>query len=208
MIEVWISVSGSKDAHTSMWMRDAYMNDNIPELDKMDRPQYFPGRFGPDFWAYFGGSYGDSLIKPFFLEEVAKRGLTNHQKMCPATSLQIPLSKNWQQTLSRHYKKQVNSKCKRCAGQVSMTKFRWNQYLSTLSPDGILEIAFSFWKRSVYYGSLSCWYSSGKILRKLLTITTKEGHIDQLNSIESAGSWSPDMRSFFSTFKWTFCAFD
>ena len=25
---------GSKDAHTSMWMRDAYMNDNIPELGR------------------------------------------------------------------------------------------------------------------------------------------------------------------------------
>ena len=191
---------GSKDAHTSMWMRDAYMNHNIPELDKMDRPQYFPYRFGQAFWAYFGGSYGDSLIKPFFLE-VAKRGLTFATEDVLHISADS-LSKKWQQTLSEHYKRQVATSAKDVPGRKIVDDKNSGEIniSPTLSPNG-KYIAFLSEKDLFTTDLYLADANSGKILRKLYS-ATKEGHIDQLNSIESAGSWSPDSKEIaFSAFK-------
>ena len=37
--------------------------------------------------------------------------------------------------------------------------------------------------------------NTGKIIRKVLS-TTKEGHLDDLNYLESSGTWSPDSKQF------------
>src|SRR5690606_24864199 len=59
---------GKKDAFTAMWMRDAYLNNDIPSLKAMTENQnrYFPYRFGQAFWSYIGSTYGDTVIMPLF----------------------------------------------------------------------------------------------------------------------------------------------
>jgi hypothetical protein len=64
---------GRYDAHTAMWMRDAVIQDDIPELKDMSNPKYFPYRWGQAFWAYVSGTYGDEMIVPLF-EGTAKYG--------------------------------------------------------------------------------------------------------------------------------------
>src|SRR6201986_3262593 len=66
---------GKKDAYTAMWMRDAYLNKNIPTIrDLTETNKYFPYRYGEAFWSYIGSTYGDTLIVPFF-KNTARFGL-------------------------------------------------------------------------------------------------------------------------------------
>ena len=69
---------GRIDPHTSMWMRDAILNDDIPDIKNMANPKYFPYRYGQAFWTFFGGFYGDHLMEPFF-SMTAKYGLPYFQ---------------------------------------------------------------------------------------------------------------------------------
>ncbi len=46
---------GKKDAFTSMWMRDAMLNRDIPSLkDLTNSNKYFPYRYGQAFWTFIG----------------------------------------------------------------------------------------------------------------------------------------------------------
>jgi hypothetical protein len=42
---------GAVDAQTAMWMRDAVRRNKLPEIDKLDNPDYFPYRYGQALWA-------------------------------------------------------------------------------------------------------------------------------------------------------------
>jgi hypothetical protein len=58
---------GKKDAYTAMWMRDAYLNHDIPTVrDLTQSNKYFPYRYGEAFWSFLGSTYGDTIIVPFF----------------------------------------------------------------------------------------------------------------------------------------------
>ena len=48
---------GREDAHTAMWLRDAVLDDELPEIKDLGRdPRYFPYRWGHAFWAFVGGA--------------------------------------------------------------------------------------------------------------------------------------------------------
>ena len=54
---------GKKDAFTSMWMRDALLNRDIPSLkDLTNSGKYFPYRYGQAFWTFIGSVYGDTQL--------------------------------------------------------------------------------------------------------------------------------------------------
>ncbi|MDH5643412.1 MAG: peptidase S9, partial [Gemmatimonadota bacterium] len=57
----YVSV-GARDAHTAMWIRDAYQNERIPTMRQLRDPRFFPYRFGQAFWAYVAGRWGDESV--------------------------------------------------------------------------------------------------------------------------------------------------
>jgi hypothetical protein len=66
---------GKKDAYTAMWMRDAYLNHDIPTVEELTTGnKYFPYRYGEAFWSFLGSTYGDTIIVPFF-KNTARFGL-------------------------------------------------------------------------------------------------------------------------------------
>ena len=66
---------GKKDSYTAMWMRDAYLNKDIPSVrDLTESSKYFPYRYGEAFWSFIGSTYGDTVIVPFF-KNTARYGL-------------------------------------------------------------------------------------------------------------------------------------
>ncbi|MEZ4982371.1 MAG: hypothetical protein R2769_12445 [Saprospiraceae bacterium] len=65
---------GRVDPHTAMWLRDAVLNDDVPEIKDLNNPKYFPYRWGQAFWSFITGMKGDDIIKPLFLS-TAKYGL-------------------------------------------------------------------------------------------------------------------------------------
>lgn len=208
---------GRIDPHTALWMRDAVLHDNLPKnLRALDSGKYFPYRWGQAFWAYVTGVYGDEAIKPLFIN-TAKYGLE------PAIygTLGIKsdqLAKDWTESLRQTYGNQMkgitaagnpldkSKKDKKDENPFGLTEKAPGKPILTdknaggmnispvLSPNGKYVIFLSekdLFSIDMYLADAK----TGEIIRKVVS-TTKDGHIDQLNAMESGVTWSPDSKKF------------
>ncbi len=186
---------GRIDAHTALWMRDAVQSDDLPRIKDLDNFKYFPYRWGQSFWAYVAGTYGDEAIRPLF-ENTAKYGL---KLAVPATlgTTVDSLSENWRTSLKNHYGRWVTKGKKEDlpgkklldddnAGKMNISP--------VLSPNGKYVIFLS--EKNLFTTDLFLADAkTGKIIKKVSS-TASDGHIDQFNAIESAGTWSPDSKRY------------
>lgn len=187
---------GRIDPHTAMWMRDAVLNEDVPEIKKLfNLNEYFPYRWGQVFWSFITGIYGDDIIVPYFME-TAKYGLEESTRRVLGVDLD-KLSEIWTKTIKEYYQVYVKDKSKeRSPTSVFINeKNGGNMNISpVLSPDGQYFAFFSekdLFALDLYLADAR----SGKIIRKIASVL-REGHLDDYNSIESAGSWAPDSRRF------------
>src|SRR5688500_7293451 len=59
---------GRVDPLTSMWIRDATIQDTMPDLRELTRdPRYFPYRYGQALMAYIGARFGDEAVVRYFM---------------------------------------------------------------------------------------------------------------------------------------------
>ena len=193
---------GKRDAFTSMWMRDAMLNRDIPSLkDLTNSNKYFPYRYGQAFWTYIGSQYGDTTIVPLF-KNTAKYGYENAIRYTFGYDDKT-LSGLWKNAIDAHYKpmlKADSSQIKITGSKIIDNKNAGNMNVApALSPDG-KYVAFLSEKDLFGIDLFLADAKTGKILRKL-TSQISNGHIDDFNFIESAGAWSPDSKQFaFSIF--------
>ncbi len=180
---------GSIDPNTAMWMRDAVQNDRVPTLRELNNPQFFPYRYGQTFWVFLTGMFGDEVIKPFFVN-TAKYGLEIACQLVLGMR-EKDLSKLWVDTLKSHFGKFVDDKKEKAPGLLIVSgggPGRLN-IAPVLSPNGKYVIFLS--ERDLF--SIDLYLAdatTGKIERKIGG-TLKDGHLDNISYIESAGSWSP-----------------
>lgn len=185
---------GRHDPHTAMWMRNAILNDDVPELRKMDNGQYFPYRYGQAFWAFLTGVYGDKVIEPFFMG-TAIAGLEVACDSLLGISLDS-LSSLWDRSLREHYAPFLRVGGEDLPGGALFTeKNSGRMNISpVLSPDSRYVIFLS--EKDLF--SIDLYLAdarTGKVIRKI-TSSTRDGHLDDLNYIESAGTWSDDGEQF------------
>ncbi len=186
---------GRVDALTALWMRDAIIQDDLPKIKDLDNGKYFPYRWGQSFWAYVAGTYGDEAIQPLFVS-TAKYGLKAAVPMTLHTSVDS-LSEAWRAALRTHYAPWVTKGKKE---NMPGKKLLWAENTGkmnicpVLSPNGKYVIFLS--EKSIFTLDLFLADArTGKIIRKVAS-TSSDGHIDQFNFIESAGTWSPDDKRF------------
>lgn len=185
---------GRVDAHTAMWMRDAVLNDDVPTIKQLNNPKYFPYRYGQAFWAFLTGAYGDQVIRPFFME-TAKVGMDQAAKRVLNTDLKT-LSGMWVTSLKTHYGAMIGGRKANPIGRklISEDNAGRMNISPVLSPNGRYVIFFS--EKDLF--SIDLFLAdarTGKIIRKVAS-TINEGHIDDFSMMESAGTWSPDSKSF------------
>ncbi|MEL6863193.1 MAG: hypothetical protein AAFP19_02185, partial [Bacteroidota bacterium] len=185
---------GRVDAHTAMWMRDAVLRDDVPTIKELANPRYFPYRYGQAFWAFLTGTYGDGIIRPFFIE-TAKVGLEAAIQLVLKTNIET-LSGRWVSALETQYGSVASSGKERKVGKrILFADNAGRMNISpVISPNGKYVVFFS--EQRLF--SLDLYLAeaiNGKIVRRLAS-TTREGHIDDFSSLESAGTWSPDSRRF------------
>ncbi len=192
---------GKKDAFTAMWMRDAYLNNDIPSLRAMteNMNRYFPYRFGQAFWAYIGSTYGDTVIMPLF-KATAMYGYEMGIRRVFGYDAQT-LSNLWRNSMENAYR---NLKVDTAKGPVgrsiinSKNSGRLN-VSPAISPDG-KYVAFLSEKDLFSIDLFLADAQTGDIIRKLSSRLTNSD-IDEFSFLESAGSFSPDSRKFaFSVF--------
>lgn len=191
---------GKKDAFTAMWMRDAYLNKDIPSLrDLTESNKYFPYRYGQAFWAYIGSTYGDTVIVPFF-KNTAKYGYQAAIKYTFGYD-EPTLSNLWRTSIENAYKQLLTDTAQVPKGRMIINnKNGGNMNVSpTISPDG-KYVAFLSEKDLFSIDLFLADAQTGKIIRKLSS-RQNNSHIDEFSYIESAGSFSHDSKKFaFSIF--------
>ena len=187
---------GRKDAHTSMWMRDAVLNDDIPSIKDLVSKQYkyFPYRWGQVFWAYVTANYGDDIIRPLFKETAIyglEKAFIKSFKMDSES-----FSTKFKNDLILYYNRQKQGKETEVRGKVlGASKKGEDMNISpAISPDG-KYLAYISSKNVISLDIFIADASNGKTIRKIES-TSFGAHVDAYSFIETSGTWSPDSRKF------------
>ena len=184
---------GRYDAHTAMWMRDAVLHKDFPRIKDLYKSKYFPYRYGQDFWAYIGGTYGDEQIKPLFYNTL-RFGFKQAIDTLFHTKLDS-LSKNWKQSNEQYYKQFIAGRDTLARGKILYDKKNAGtmNVSPVISPDGKKMIFLS--EKNVLSMDL---YVADLASNKIRRIASKSmsNHIDAIDAFESTGTWSPDSKKF------------
>ncbi len=188
---------GPVDPHTAMWLRDAAALEKLPEIDDLNKREYFPYRWGHAFWAYIGGRWGDDAVARILKGAADPR--LNIEAIEVETGLSMKdLSRAWQESILATYADELQ----RTAPAEAQAKLLVGKATGSgemnlaprLSPDGR---RIAFWSEKDLF-SIELFLadtSNGRVLRKLLK-TASDPHFDSLQFLNSAGAWSADGQRF------------
>jgi len=185
---------GRNDTYTAMWMRDAVVNKDLPNIKGLNSYKYFPYRYGQAFWTFLAGRYGDNVVKPFFMQ-TAKFGLKN-ACITVLRSNEETIGEQYAQALKTYYNPYLGDKKERFIGKriLSSENSGKMNVSPSLSPNGRYVVFLS--EKDVFSTDLFLAdANTGKILNKISS-AVKDGHLDAINSMESTGTWSPNSKEF------------
>jgi len=182
---------GPVDPLTAMWMREATRREQLPDVDKLDNPKYFPYRYGQALWAYIAGKYGDGAVGNL-LRAGAGRDSTYATAIKEVLQIDTKqLSQDWHNAEFEAFRPIAEStKMPASFARPLITKEKQKGDLNIgpkLSPDGSKVIYFS--ERDLF--SIDLFVAdarTGEVLKKI-TNTATSAHYDSLSFLTSAGAW-------------------
>ncbi|GAC1435858.1 MAG: basic secretory protein-like protein [Thermoanaerobaculia bacterium] len=189
---------GRVDPLTSMWIRDATINDRLPDLRKLSRdPRYFPYRYGQALLAYIGGRFGDDAVVRYFLAA----GMIG---IDPAFDRAIGISSkqlftDWNESARELYNPVIQARMnqqqpligrKPIPGKKGSRRANELNVGPALSPDG-QYVAFLSSRELFDIDLFLADARTGKVIRQLAS-SDRDAHFESLRFIESGGAWSPD----------------
>jgi Tol biopolymer transport system component len=186
---------GREDSHTSMWMRDGVLNDDLPTIKDLvvKQHKYFPYRWGQAFWAYVAGTYGDDVIRPLF-KESGKVGV--EAAFINVLGIDIDrFSVKWKKAMTDYYTPMMVGTTKAGIGKVMASEEKGDGRMNispAISPDG-QYIAYISEKNVLSIDIYITETATGKVVNKINS-SSFNAHVDSYSFIESAGTWSPDSR--------------
>lgn len=185
---------GRVDPFTAMWMRNAILSDDVPSLQKMANPRYFPYRYGQAAWSFLTGYFGDDYLEPFFMT-TAKYGMEYASEEVFGVNLET-LNSFWESSLKTYYEPYLKEGKESRIGRTLLSKENSGSLnvSPALSPNGRYVVFMSekdLFSTDIFVADAR----TGKILRKLSSLV-KDRDLDNYNFLESAGTWSPDNKRF------------
>ncbi|HUK35173.1 MAG TPA: BamA/TamA family outer membrane protein, partial [Vicinamibacterales bacterium] len=204
----YLSIGGI-DTNTSMWLRDAVAEGNLPRIADLDNPNFFPYRYGQALWAYLAQTFGDDVVSKT-LASRAKGGAAGRLTAVTGKSA-FALSEGWHAFIRERAQAAdatddtAKADAKHDDVKASPAKGPSKPIVSragggrlnvgpALSPDGKSLVFLS--ERDQY--SIDVYVadsSTGAISRKLVE-TAGDPHFESLQFIESAGGWDPSGKRF------------
>ena len=187
---------GPIDPNTTMWMRDAVRSNDIPMVSKLENPKYFPYRYGHALWSYIAGRFGERAVGASLVAAARiadpERAIASITGVGPDT-----LSRDWHAALRTWYAsiaprtEDPSSEARRVIAGSSTSRYNVSP---ALSPDGRWLVFLSEREQfsvEMYLADAN----SGQIVRRL-TRAALDPHLQSLQFIQSAGSFSADGSKF------------
>jgi len=186
---------GSVSSHTSLWMRDALIHHQFPDLRTLTYDyRYSPYRYGHAFWAWVASRYGEQYISRLFTA-TAMVGIEEASVEILGLSTDS-ISRLWESDLRQQLLTKSTDKGFTIIGKRLINSVNGGRYniSPSISPNGNYLIFMS--ERDVY--SLDLFLANahtGEVVKTLYT-STRYDEVDALSLLESTGTWSPDSRKF------------
>ncbi|RKX78321.1 MAG: peptidase S9 [Spirochaetes bacterium] len=181
---------GRENSQTAMWLRDAVLNDDLPDINKLSSdPDYSPYRFGHALWAFIAGRWGDIACQEFFKAAV-ESGL--RQAVREVLGLKWKdFSAEWKEKITLWAEDQIkNREAFTELGEPVISGGDGINISPAASPNGKLLAFFS--GRGIFTLDLFIADAeTGKIIRKISSAPASR-HFDSLSFIDSSGAWAPD----------------
>jgi len=188
---------GPLDANTAMWVREAASREQMPEVDELDDPDFFPYRYGHAFWAYVAGRWGDAAVGDM-LRATGPRGDFESAMQTVLGVDEEQFTADWHEATRRTYAPIFETTRPAAAfGRALITSDGTGGDINlapALSPDGRRLVFLS--ERSLF--SIDLYLAdaaTGRVIRKIVETAT-DPHFDSLQFLSSAGDWAPDNRRF------------
>jgi Tol biopolymer transport system component len=190
---------GPVNAPTAMWMRGAVQDsakDSLPSFRQLDNPRFFPYRYGHALLAYVAGHWGDRAIGQLLRQAARRRGVDQAIREVLTLAPDSLVSRWHQETHATYEPLMRETQPPESFGPRIIQAKGDGRYniAPSLSPDGQRMMYLS--DRDLF--SIDLFLAdarTGKIERQL-TKTAVDPHLQSLEFIESAGSWSPDGKRF------------
>jgi hypothetical protein len=191
---------GPVAAHTAMWMRGALQDttgDSLPTFDRLDDPRFFPYRYGHAFLSFIAGHWGDQAIGQLLRAAGRGRDVGAAIGQLFRTTPNELVARWHAETRAAYGPLERGTRPAEVVGRrvigVEGDDVGYN-LAPALSPDGSWLMFFS--NRELFSVDLFLADArTGKIERRI-TKTAVDPHLQSLQFIQSAGSWSPDGRRF------------
>lgn len=202
---------GRVDPLTSMWIRDATIQDTMPDINELSRdPRYFPYRYGQALMAYIGARFGDEAVVRYFMaagtvgpQDAVERALgISHKQLFAdwaesAKELYTPVIQTRTMDLGTPIigRKPAPPEPRAEGEKRKKRRRRTSNELNigpALSPDG-RYLAFLSARELFSIDLYLADAKTGQVIRKLVS-SDRDAHFESLRFIESAGAWSPDSR--------------
>ncbi len=186
---------GPIDAQTAMWLRDAAVEGQLPDLQALNwDPRANPYRFGHALWSYVGERWGVATVGDI-LQTASAVGVDGAFRR--ATGLSVPaLIQEWHAAIERTHLAQVtNHHHPEPEARAALSEERSKGTLHVapaLSPDGEFVAYFSE-GGSFFIDLYLARVATGQIEDRLIK-GAFSSDFESLRFINSAGSWSPDGR--------------
>jgi hypothetical protein len=190
---------GPVHAPTAMWMRGAVQDtakDSLPSFSQLEDPRFFPYRYGHALLAYVAGNWGDRAIGQLLRQAARRRGVD------PAIRAVLSMAPD---TLVQRWHREIHAAYEPLTGQTQAPESfgpriiaakgdgRYN-IAPSVSPDGQRMMFLS--DRDLFSIDLFLADARTGRIERQVTKTAVDPHLQSLEFIESAGSWSPDGKRF------------
>ena len=188
---------GRTDAHTAMWMRDAVLREDLPEIGDLVNPQeYFPYRYGHAVWAYIAGRWGDDVVGDLYrtLNERAFAGAVELVLRMPVDTL----SAEWRRDTRVYFEPRLEGRVPPSemegvvlragsdGGEVNLSP--------QLSPNGERMVVLS--QQDPFSIDLFVVDAETGEVERQLASANSNPHFEALAFTNTSGAWSPDGESF------------
>jgi hypothetical protein len=194
---------GRESTMTAMWLRDALLRGDLPDLGRLSRhPRYLGYRWGHAFWAYVGGRWGDAAAVRLYVRATrVGAGAAIRQVLGLAP---LELTRQWRAAIGTAYGAFLAARRGPAGGgrhgsDLGETGERLiprrgsvhdQNVAPSLSPDGS-QVAFLSTLDLAGFDLYLADARTGEVRSRLLA-TGAEPRLAALRLVDSAGSWSPD----------------